>query len=122
MKIQECYQQLGGDFAKVEKQLLSANLVKRFITKFLDDASFSELCIAMQEGNRNKAFRAAHALKGVSGNLGMNRLFSSVSQLTELLRPEAEFTSAGVNSLFEEVKQDYMVTVHAIRAYLDSDS
>ena len=119
MTIQECYQQLGGDFAQAEKRLSSGTLVKRFITKFLDDGSFAELCIAMEEGTRDKAFRAAHTLQG--GNLSLNRLFSSASQLTELLRPEAEVIPVGANPLFEEVKQDYQLTVSAIRAYLDAD-
>lgn len=117
MTIQECYQKLGGDFAQVEKRLSSENLVKRFITKFLDDGCFSELCIAMEEGNRDKALRAAHTLKGVSGNLSLSRLYSSVSQLAELLRPEAEAIPADANPLFEEVTQDYKLTVNAIRTY-----
>lgn len=60
MTIHECYQKLGGDFAKVEKRLPSVSLVTKFITKFLDDSSFSDLCRAMQEGQREEAFRAAH--------------------------------------------------------------
>lgn len=119
MTIQACYQQLGGDFAQVEKRLSSEALVRRFIGKFLDDGSFSELCIAMEEGDRRKAFRAAHTLKGVSGNLSLDRLFSSASQLAELLRPEGESIPAGAHALFEEVKEDYQLTVRAIRAYLD---
>ena len=122
MTIQECYQKLDGDFAQVDKRLSSENLVKRLITKFLDDGSFSQLRIAMEEGNRDKAFRAAHTLKGVSGNFSLSRLYSSVSRLAELLRPEAEVIPAGANSLFEEVTQDYKLTVSAIRAYLDSDN
>ncbi|MGM9590921.1 MAG: Hpt domain-containing protein [Faecousia sp.] len=121
MTIQECYQKLDGDFAQVEKRLSSENIVKRFITKFLDDGSFSQLCIALEEGNRHKAFHAAHTLKGVSGNLSLSRLYSSVSQLAELLRSEAEVIPAGVYSLFEEVTQDYQLTVSAIRTFLDSD-
>ena len=122
MTIQECYQQLGGDFAQVEKRLLSANLVKKFIAKFLDDGSFSELCLAMKEGQLEKAFRAAHTLKGVSANLSLTRLLSSASQLAELLRAEAETIPADADLLFEEVKKDYELTVSVIRAYLDSDN
>ena len=62
MTIQECYQQLGGNFVQVEQRLSSVRLVRRFITKFLDDRSFSELCQAMQEGQLDNAFRAAHTL------------------------------------------------------------
>lgn len=120
MTIQECYQKMGGDFAQVEKRLPSVGLIKKFITKFLDDSSFSELCQAMQEGDREKAFRAAHTLKGVSANLSFNKLLSSSSELTELLRPETDTIPRGVEELLEEVKSDYELTVGAIRAYLES--
>ena len=74
----------------------------------------------MEEGSRGRAFRAAHTLKGVSGSLGLRRLFSSVSQLTELLRPEAEGIPPDAHPLFEKVTRDYTLTVNAIRAYLNS--
>lgn len=122
MTIQECYRQLDGDYTQVEKELESADLVKRFIRKFLDDGSFSALCIAMAGDNRSKAFRAAHTLKGVSGSLGLTRLHSSASQLAELLRAESETIPAGADLLFEAVKRDYELTAHIIRAFLDSDS
>ena len=121
MTIQECYRQLDGDFTQVEKELESADLVKRFIRKFLDDGSFSELRIAMAGDNRGKAFRAAHTLKGVSGSLSLTRLHSSASQLAELLRAESETIPAGAELLFEEVKKDYELTASVIRAFLDSE-
>ena len=121
MTIQECYQKLGGDFAAVEARLPSVSLVVRFITKFLNDSSFSELCRAMQEGQREEAFRAAHTLKGVCANLGFDRLGASAGQLTELLRPESDGVPAGAGPVLDEVKRDYGLTVSAIRAYLDSE-
>ena len=121
MTIQECYRELGGDFAQVEKRLTSVSLVKRFITKFLDDSSFSELCHALEAGQRENAFRAAHTLKGVGANLGFSRLLASAGALTELLRAETETIPEGAAALLEEVKQDYEVTVGAIRAYLESE-
>ena len=120
MTIQECYQKLGGDFTQVEKRLPSVNLVERFITKFLEDGSFSDLCQAVQDEQQDEAFRAAHTLKGVSANLGFDRLCGSAGRLTELLRPETDRIPEGCALLLEEVKQDYELTVSAIRAYLDS--
>ena len=121
MTIQECYHEMDGDFDQVEKRLPSVSLVKKFITKFLDDSSFSELCQAMQEGELEEAFRAAHTLNGVSANLSFSKLLSTASQLTELLRPETDTIPEGAEGLLEEVKRDYELTVGAIRAYLDSD-
>lgn len=121
MTVQECYQNLGGDFSQVEKRLPSVSLIKRFITKFLDDGSFSELCQAMQAGQREEAFRAAHTLKGVCANLSFDRLGASASQLTELLRSEGDGVPEGAALVFHAVKQDYALTVDAIRAYLDAE-
>ena len=120
MTIQECYQELGGDFAQVKKRLPSDSLIMKFMAKFPDDQSFSELCRAMEEGRRAEAFRAAHTLKGVCANLGFDRLMLSAGQLTELLRPETDTIPAGCAALLEEVRQDYDLTVSAIRACLSS--
>ena len=61
----------------------------------------------MSEENRERAFRAAHTLKGVCGNLSLDKLLDSASKLTELLRPETAAIPEGADVLFEEVKQDY---------------
>ena len=121
MTIQACYQKLGGEFAQVEKRLPSVSLVRKFIIKFLDDDSYSNLCLAMQNGQREEAFRAAHTLKGVSANLGFSRLLASAGELTELLRAETESIPGRAAALLEEVKQDYELTVSVIRAYLESE-
>lgn len=121
MTVQECYQNLGGDYSQVEKRLPSVSLIKRFITKFLDDGSFSELCQAMQAGQREQAFRAAHTLKGVCANLSFDRLGASANQLTELLRSEGDGVPEGAALVFHAVEQDYALTVEAIRAYLDAE-
>ena len=122
MTIQECYQSLGGDFVSVQQRLPSVNLIRRFITKFLDDGSFAELCHHVDAGDRQEAFRAAHTLKGVCANLGFNRLMSSASSLTELLRSEGTGIPQEAFALLEQVKADYAVTADAIRAYLASET
>ena len=122
MTIQECYQQFGGDFDEVKKRLPSEALIKKFIAKFLDDRSFPDLQTALEEGSRESAFRAAHTLKGVCGNLSLTKLMNSASKLTEMLRPETTAIPEGADVLFEEVRKDYELTVSAIRSFLDSDN
>ena len=118
MNIEECYNRMGGDYAQVLLRLPSGALVKKFITKFLDDGTYQELCRAMEQGDRELAFRAAHTLKGVCANLGLERLRRSSSELTELLRPQADGIPAGAEALLEQVRADYELTVNTIRSFL----
>ena len=117
MTIEQCYEQLHGDYAQVIQRLPSPALVERFIGKFLDDGSFSELTSAMAAGQTEAAFRAAHTLKGVSANLGFEQLRQSASVLTEFLRGKADPVPAEALPLLEQVRRDYQMTVDAIRAY-----
>ena len=118
MTIQECYQQLGGDYAQVATRLPSVSLVTRFIGKFLDDGSYAELRRAMAEGRRADAFRAAHTLKGVCANLRFTMLKDSASALTGLLRPDSDNIPADAMPALDKVTADYQATVGAIRAYI----
>ena len=121
MTIQECYQKLGGDYAQVEKRLPGIHLIRRFIAIFLDDGSYPELCRAMEQGQTEEVFRAAHTLKGVSANLGFDRLTASSGELTELLRGRTDGIPTETVPLLDMVRQDYELTADAIRAYLNSD-
>ena len=122
MTIQECYQSLGGNFAEVQQRLPSDRLIKRFITKFLDDGSYAELSQAMASGQREQAFRAAHTLKGVCANLSFTKLLRSASALTDLLRQESDAISESAAAALTDVTRDYSRTISAIRAYLESES
>ena len=61
-------------------------LFNRFLEKFADDANYSLLKTAMAEGDAKGAFEAAHTLKGVAGNLSLERLYRAVEKQTEFLR------------------------------------
>lgn len=117
MTIEQCYEALGGSFAEVSMRLSSTRLVEKFIGKFLSDGSFCELCTQMAAGSRRDAFRAAHTLKGVCANLGFGRLLGSSSRLAELLRPEGDGIPQEAQALLDQVREDYRITVEAIRAY-----
>ena len=121
MTIQECHQSLGGNFAEVQQRLPSDRLIKRFITKFLDDGSYAELSRAMGSDQREQAFRATHTLKGVCANLSFTKLLASVSALTELLRQESDTIPESAAAALADVTRDYSQTVNAIRAYLESE-
>ena len=118
MRIEECYQEMDGSYADVIARLPSPQLIHRFVLKFLEDPSYAALCSAMESGSQETAFRAAHTLKGVCANLGFGRLLRSVDPLTEILRPEGDGIPQEAHALMDTVREDYRVTVEAIRAYL----
>ena len=118
MTIEECYQQMGGNYAEVSARLPSLKLVEKFACRFLEDKSFETLCREMEDGNRKEAFRAAHTLKGVCANLSFDRLLKSAAVLTEALRPETDAVSDTAVALLEDVRRDYQATVDAIRRYM----
>ena len=120
MTISECYQALGGDYSQAQKRLFSDQNVERFITKFLDDRSYSQLCQAMQNGQRKEAFLAAQTLESVSANLSFEKLFGSAQQLAKLLRLEADTIPQEAAPILAQVKEDYRTTVDSIRTYLEA--
>lgn len=112
MTVRECYEQMGADFDNVLGRLGSEQMVQRFALKFLNDTSYQTLEETLKEKNVEQAFRAAHTLKGVCLNLGFDNLFTVSSELTEKLRA-GELD--GTEELFEKVKEQYEITVNAIR-------
>ena len=62
----------------------------RLVKMSLGDANFQKLEDSLRQGNLTEAFEAAHALKGVLGNLSLTPLYTPVSELTELLRSRTE--------------------------------
>lgn len=86
--------------------------MKRFALKFLNDTSYQNLEQQLQNKDVEEAFRAAHTLKGVCLNLGFDNLFSVSSDLTEKLRAKE---LDGADELFEKVKEQYEITVDALK-------
>lgn len=110
MELREFFVQAGGDYDKVLSRLPAA-LIKKFVCRFAEDPSYDELKSALEEQDFDTAFRAAHTLKGVSANLGMDDLAVAASELTEELRDNR---TAPRQSLVETVDQAYQTAVQLI--------
>lgn len=114
MTIKECYAALGGNYEDVVGRLGSERLVQKFILKFVDDGSYNLLTSSLESGNVSEAFRAAHTIKGMCGNLSFDALAASSSELTEALR--AGDLEKG-KALLPGVAADYARTVDAINTF-----
>lgn len=85
----------------------SEKLMEKFLKRFLDDVTFGQLCDSIAANDCDGAFRAAHTLKGVAGNLGMTELFDCVSAMTEKFRAQDMSSAAsdleGLRKVYEKV-------------------
>lgn len=62
----------------------------KLVNMAIKDPGFENLKSAVEVGNLDAAFDAAHALKGVLGNLALTPLFTPASEMTELLRARTQ--------------------------------
>lgn len=111
MDLKECFDLFGGDYNDVMGRLITETRVKKFLLMFLNDTSFSELKTAIEKKDYDSAFRAAHTLKGVCANLGIEKLRESASEITEALR---EKDADAAIRLFPQVAENYSITVDAL--------
>ncbi len=112
MTVKECYEQAGLDYKDVMDRLGSEAIIKKFAIKFLDDTSFKDLEDGINEGDGEKAFRAAHTMKGICLNLGFTPLYKAAYEITEKLRGrEVE----GSEELFAKVQAEYIKLTDCIR-------
>lgn len=105
MTIRECYEQIGADFEDVKRRLASDERIEKFFLMFTRDPSYNELVSAMESGDAATAFRMAHTLKGVAGNLSLTDLGSASSELCESLREGSIQPEAA--ELYARVKESY---------------
>ena len=80
--------------ADVETGLMRCMGSEEFYIKMVelirDEKNFENLNEALDQNDLKRAFEAAHALKGVCGNLALTPLFGPVNEITELLRANTE--------------------------------
>lgn len=88
------------------------SLYIRLLSRFTKDRNFEELAEGMMGKDTEKAFRAAHTLKGICGNLGFDGLLPCVERLTEAFR-QGELSEA--ERIFPEAEEKYAVLTAAIR-------
>ena len=70
----------------LERCLNNESFYFKLIDKAVNDNSFINLKNELENKNYDEAFKIAHSLKGVLGNLSLTPLYESAVELTELLR------------------------------------
>ena len=81
------------------------------LREFLADPTMGELNRAIGVSSWDEAFTAAHALKGLAGNLGFIPLMHSIGQLVVLIRGGR---ISEINEVMHQVNSSYRDIVDAI--------
>lgn len=88
----------------IERFLGNMEMYNHFLEKFVDDENYTKLVKAVDAGDAQKAFTAAHALKGTCGNLSLIALYDEAFKITEDLR-EGNLDAA--RAKMPELKEEY---------------
>ena len=115
MTLQELYQSIGGDYDQMMRILRMEKLVDKHIRKFSKNGVVERLLAAGQSKDPTEMFEAAHAMKGVCGNLGLKDLCDLASKISEEYRPgntrkmseeEVEQLLAATAAQYEKTKEE----------------
>lgn len=113
--LEELYRRLGGDCKSVLQRIPSEAMVCKFVHKYADDPTYSQLQAAVQAADWETAFRAAHTMKGLAQNLGFERLYRSAAALTEAMRGPKPLTKPALLSAVEEEQRQVLDTVGQLK-------
>ncbi|MDE7233071.1 MAG: Hpt domain-containing protein [Lachnospiraceae bacterium] len=109
-KFRQQLEENGADVETTLKRFMGNDAIyQKFLGKFPADPNYANLGSNIEAGAFEEAYKCAHALKGVVGNLGLTPIFNKVSDLVEELRNKAadEVDAARANELWQEIKTVY---------------
>ena len=119
MTLQELYQSMGEDYEQALRVLRIEKLVDKHIRKLPQNGLIEAMVAAGETMDPAQLFESAHAAKGNCGNLGLTRLSSMASEITEEFRPGHPRTMSddAVREKLGEIDALYRKTVEAIHTY-----
>ena len=70
----------------MERFMNNEGLYLKFLKRFPEDPNYAQMKENIENRQYEEAFKNAHTLKGLSGNLGLEPFYQTISALTEQLR------------------------------------
>lgn len=104
----------GVDIERViERFMGNEALYIKFLKRFVEeDRSFQNMQEYLRKEEYEEAFKAAHTLKGLLANLGLDAVMHSVTVITEKLRTGS---LEGVQELMETAEREYKSVVDILQ-------
>lgn len=121
MTLRELYQEIGGDYDQAIRVLRMEKLMDKHIRKLTQNGVVEQLLAAGETLDAARMFDAAHAAKGVCGNLGLTAMADAASELAEEYRPgnPRRLTDDQVRAKLDALAGLYRRAAQGIRRYTE---
>ena len=122
LSIQQLYELIGGNYDHAIQIMKKDKMINKYLLKLSGSGLYEELSAASADLDPTRMFEAAHAMKGVCANLGLDQLSELVGRITEEFRPGAarKHSDEEVREMLAETAALYEKTVEGIRQYEES--
>lgn len=98
-------EKVGVNFEVImERFSNNTNVYLSFVNKFSQDKSYAMFLEYLNKGDIEKAADQIHNIKGLSGNLGFNKLYLVCDKILYKLRNDSQ---EGLEEMVNELKTDY---------------
>lgn len=87
-------------------------LYEKWLYDFVEDQNYAKMLLAIQNHNVKEAFGYAHTLKGILGNLSINKIYEDICPLVEQLR---EGNLSNIDIFLTKLKNDYDLVICALK-------
>lgn len=101
-----------------ERFMNNEALYKKFLLKLPENTVMADLEQHMEAGKLDEAFRDAHTMKGMVGNLSLYKLMNVASKVTEILRAGNRPSDAEM----AELRDAYNAAVAAVKEIQETDA
>lgn len=115
MTVKDVYDEINGDFDEIMGRMNSEDFIATLLGMFLEDQSYGQLVLAMEQENYTEGFRAAHNMKGLCANISMSGLGRIAEEMTEALRDGKDISKA--KELMPLLTEHYQKTVDTIKKF-----
>lgn len=105
-EFQERFDTYGGDYTTTMARFMGNEaMYLRFLDMLFQDENLQQLGTALEAGDMESAFAAAHTLKGVVGNMGLTPLYQAVCAVVEPIRAGKQ--NEDYSKLYQSIQTEF---------------
>ena len=106
----ELFEAYGADYQDTMSRFMgNETMYLKFLKMLFQDDNLRKLGEAIDSGNLEAAFDAAHTLKGVVGNMGLTPLYKAVCDIVQPLRAREEREDYPL--LYQAIQKEFLLSL-----------